>query len=73
MNITLNIPQEAQNLLFAFAKEKNTTQENLIKNAVLNFLEDLQDAKLADDAYKEYLQSGEKSTPADEVFKKLGV
>lgn len=36
-------------------------------------LEDLELARMGDEAYKEFLASGEQSIPADEVFKELGI
>ena len=44
-----------------------------INEDIVNKLEDLEDAKAGEEAYKEYLNSGKKSYPADEVFKMAGI
>ena len=36
MNITLNIPEETQEIYFEIAKERNITKEKLIEEAILN-------------------------------------
>lgn len=48
-----------------FEKEK--------EEALLSYMEDIEDSKIAEEAYKNYLNSGEKRISADEVFKKLGI
>lgn len=48
-----------------FEKEK--------EEALLNYMEDIEDSKIAEEAYKNYLNSGEKRISADEVFKKIGI
>lgn len=73
MNVTLNLPQEMQSLLFSFAKEKNTTAESIMQEAIIEFLEDLADAKKADEAYAEYLASGKQGISAKELYKELGL
>lgn len=40
---------------------------------ILQYLEDLEDAKRGEQAYKEYLESGKQSISADELYKKLGI
>ena len=40
MNITLNIPKKAQKIYFEIAKERNITQEELMKEAILEYLDD---------------------------------
>ncbi|EFK9628411.1 hypothetical protein MWY07_001738, partial [Campylobacter coli] len=55
------------------AKERNTSKEEIIQALIMEFLEDLEDAKIGEVAYKEYLASGKKSISADELFKELGL
>ena len=40
MNITLNIPEETQEVYFEIAKERNITKEELMKEAILEYLDD---------------------------------
>lgn len=40
MNITLNIPEETQEVYFEIARERNITKEELMKEAILEYLDD---------------------------------
>ena len=44
MNITLNIPEETQEVYFEIAKERNITKEELMEEAILEYLEDYKTA-----------------------------
>ena len=44
MNITLNIPEETQEVYFEIAKERNITKEELMKEAILEYLDDYKTA-----------------------------
>lgn len=44
MNITLNIPEETQEVYFEIAKERNITKEELMKEAILGYLDDYKTA-----------------------------
>ncbi len=44
MNITLNIPEETQEVYFEIAKEINITKEELMKEAILEYLDDYKTA-----------------------------
>ena len=73
MSVVLDLPNDAEEMLSLIAKERNISQENLLKEMILEYLEDLEDARRGEQAYKEYLESGEEGTPADELYKKLGI
>lgn len=73
MSVVLDLPNDAEEMLLLIAKERNISQENLLKEMILEYLEDLEDARRGEQAYKEYLESGEEGTPADELYKKLGI
>lgn len=73
MSVILDLPNEAEEMLSLIAKERNISQENLLKEMILQYLEDLEDAQRGERAYKEYLESGEQSISADELYKKLGI
>lgn len=70
MRVVLDLPSQAEEMLSLIAKERNISQENLLKEMILQYLEDLEDAQKGEQAYNEYLESGEKGTPAKEVFGK---
>ena len=44
MNIILNIPEETQEVYFEIAKENNITKEELMKEAILEYLDDYKTA-----------------------------
>ncbi len=44
MNIILNIPEETQEVYFEIAKERNITKEELMKEAILEYLDDYKTA-----------------------------
>ena len=73
MSVVLDLPNDAEEMLSLIAKERNISQENLLKEMILECLEDLEDARRGEQAYKEYLESGEEGTPAKEVFERLGI
>ena len=73
MSVVLDLPNDAEEMLSLIAKERNISQENLLKEMILEYLEDLEDARRGEQAYKEYLESGEEGTPAKEVFERLGI
>lgn len=73
MSVVLDLPSKAEEMLSLIAKERNISQENLLKEMILQYLEDLEDAQRGEQAYKEYLESGEQSISADELYKKLGI
>lgn len=69
MNITLNIPKKAQKIYFEIAKERNITQEELMKEAILEYLDDYKIAvKL-----REARLNGEKGETWQSVKNELGL
>lgn len=44
INITLNIPEETQEVYFEIAKERNITKEKLMEEAILEYLDDYKTA-----------------------------
>lgn len=44
MNITLNISEETQEVYFEIAKERNITKEELMEEAILEYLDDYKTA-----------------------------
>lgn len=69
MNITLNIPEETQEVYFEIAKEINITKEELMKEAILEYLDDY---KTALTLRKERL-NGETGESWQSVKKELGL
>ncbi|EAK0482375.1 TPA: DUF6290 family protein [Campylobacter jejuni] len=73
LNLNIELSSEKEQAFLNIAKERNTSKEEIIQALIMEFLEDLEDAKIGEVAYKEYLANGKKSISADELFKELGL
>ncbi|AGV48159.1 hypothetical protein KCS59_001038 [Campylobacter jejuni] len=73
LSLNIELSSEKEQAFLNIAKERNTSKEEIIQALIMEFLEDLEDAKIGEVAYKEYLASGKKSISADELFKELGL
>ncbi|PAF47146.1 hypothetical protein BKH46_05420 [Helicobacter sp. 12S02634-8] len=73
MDITLNLPKEAHNILYNIAKEQNISQEELAKQALLEYLEDIEDYKKGELAYQEYVEGGRKGIAWNDLKKELNL
>lgn len=71
LNLNIELSSEKEQAFLNIAKERNTSKEKIIQALIMEFLEDLEDAKIGEEAYKEYLANGKKSISADELFKEL--
>ncbi len=69
MNITLNIPEETQEVYFEIAKERNITKEELMKEAILEYLDDYKTAL----ALRKARLNGETGESWQSVKKELGL
>ncbi|MFW5836942.1 MAG: DUF6290 family protein [Desulfovibrionaceae bacterium] len=70
---TVRLPDDIANRLEVLAKATKRTKSHFIREALERSLEDLEDAYLAETAYEEFLKSGEKAIPLEEVERKLGL
>jgi predicted transcriptional regulator len=71
--MTLELDDETATLLNQLVEQEHISPEQLVKNVLLEHLEDSQDAKKADDAYQRYLESGKVSHDLNDVVKELGL
>ena len=69
MNITLNIPEETQEVYFEIAKERNITKEELMKEAILEYLDDYKTAL----TLRKVRLNGETGESWQSVKKELGL
>ncbi len=72
MSISLNLPQETQNLLLFAQKETKKSKENIITEALVSYLEDLEDYKSAMEAEKR-MSKNEEFINAQDLFKQAGI
>ena len=69
MNITLNIPEETQEVYFEIAKERNITKEELMEEAILEYLDDYKTAL----TLRKARLNGEQGESWQSVKKELGL
>lgn len=68
--LTINLTDEQKAVLKKMAKNYKTSMSQFAKKAILEYLEDLEDARLGEEALKEYYNSGEKAITYEE-FKEM--
>ncbi|EFC32486.1 hypothetical protein C414_000260165 [Campylobacter jejuni subsp. jejuni 414] len=73
LNLNIELSSEKEQAFLNIAKERNTSKEKIAQALIMEFLEDLEDVKTGEEAYKEYLADGKKSISADDLFKELGL
>lgn len=71
MTVSIRLTPQDEDLFRNYAKTNNISLSELFRNAVLEKIEDDYDARIAEEAYMEYLNSGCKSTPASEFWKEI--
>jgi predicted transcriptional regulator len=71
--MTLELDDETATLLNQLVEQEHISPEQLVKNVLLEHLEDSQDAKKAEDAYQRYLEDGKISHNLNDVVKELGL
>ncbi len=62
---------EERSLADSYAKLHSLTLAEAFKRALFERIEDEYDVTVADEAYQDYLDSGCKSTPAEDFWKEL--
>jgi RHH-type rel operon transcriptional repressor/antitoxin RelB len=73
MTLSVRIHEELESRLTAVSKKAKITNSQLIREALITHLEDLEDYYDGIKALREFQKSGVEAIPADEVFKKLGL
>lgn len=73
LNLNIELSSEQEQAFLNIAKQRNISKEKIAKALIMEFLEDLEDVKEGEKAYKEFLASGKKSISADELFKELNL
>ncbi|MGZ8234713.1 DUF6290 family protein [Methylobacter tundripaludum] len=71
--MTLELDDETATLLNQLVEQERISPEQLVKNVLLEHLEDSQDAKKAEDAYQRYLEGSKISHNLNDVVKELGL
>ena len=71
MVINLSLTKEEMDFVTNYAKNKSSTIEEIIKEALFEKIEDELDLTIAKDAYRQYQESNYLSKPINELFKNL--
>jgi RHH-type transcriptional regulator, rel operon repressor / antitoxin RelB len=71
--LAIRLPPEIEAELTALAKRTGRTKTFYVREAILNYLEDLEDSIIAEKRLDAFYKSGAKSVSLEEVKKDLGM
>lgn len=71
--LTVRLPSDLEQRLDALARRTGKTKTFHAREAILQCIDDFEDAYLAEDAYKRFKESGEKAIPLQEALKEYGL
>ena len=71
MSFSIRLTPEEKSLAESYAKLHSLSMGEAFKKALFEKIEDEYDITVADEAYNEYLQGGQKSRPVSELWKEL--
>jgi len=70
---TVRLPEDLSQRLAVLTKATKRTKSYFIREALERTLEDLEDVYLAETAYEDFLKSGEKAIPLEDVERDIGL
>ena len=71
MDISIRLTPEEKHIAESYAKANSITLEDAFKVALFEKIEDADDLKAYEKAYKEYIDSGKKSISFEDVWKEI--
>jgi RHH-type transcriptional regulator, rel operon repressor / antitoxin RelB len=71
--LAIRLPPEIEKRLTALAKKSGRTKTFYAREAILQHLEDLEDAYIGEKALREFEKSGENAIPIEEIMKDYGL
>ena len=71
--LALRLPEEIESRLDALAKATGRTKSHYAREAILAYLQDMEDAYMAEAAYLRFKAGGEKGIPLEDVERRLGL
>ena len=71
--LAVRLPKEIEERLARLARETGRTKSYYVREALLRYLDDLEDAYLAEAAYERFITSKEEAIPVEEVERNLGL
>lgn len=69
----VRLPESLEKRLDALAVQTHRSKSYYVKRALTEFLEEQEDYLLATSQYEDFLKSGKKAIPLDEIKKKYGL
>ena len=73
MAFSIRLTEEEKMLATAYAKIHSLSLGEAFKSALFEKIENEYDIAVADEAYREYLESGKKSRPISELWEECGL
>lgn len=73
MAFSIRLSEEERKLADSYAKMHSLSLAEAFKSALFDRIEEEFDIKVADEAYKEYIESGCKSRPIEDLWKELNI
>lgn len=73
MSYSIRLTAEERSLAESYAKLHSLSVGEAFKKALFEKIEDEYDLAVAEEAYDEYLKSGQGSRPIEELWKELGL
>ena len=71
--LSVRLPENLEKRLSHLARITNRSKSYYVREAIERSLKDIEDAYLAEAAYEDFLKSGEKSIPLNDVERSLGL
>ena len=71
MAFSIRLSEQERNLADSYARLHSMTLAEAFKQALFEKIEDEYDIAVAEDAYNEYLKSGKKSRPIEQLWEEL--
>lgn len=71
--LAVRLPPEIEKRLAALAKRTGRTKTFYAREAILNYLEDLEDAYIGEKRLAEFEASGEKAIPIVDIMREYGL
>ena len=73
MAISIRLTEEERALAESYAKIHSVSLSEAFKSALFDRIEEEYDIKLAEDAYKEYVDGGRRSRPIEQLWDECGL
>ncbi|MCC8017729.1 MAG: DUF6290 family protein [Lachnospiraceae bacterium] len=73
MSFSIRLTAEEKSLAESYAKIHSLSLGEAFKRALFEKIEDEYDVTVADDAYKDYLDSGKKSRPIEDLWQEMNL